>query len=167
MHVRVLAGTITVSAHSGSLTLRKGMGLEYDPSVDAEVEKSHARVVRLSYASGAVMLKRPGSTEAERAMLNTPIQEGFKLSTASSSYAEVEFENGSTARLGKLSELLFQQLALNANGSKLERDDVGTGLSHFPFPSRAQPPANASETARSNLNPAKVTFIASKLPMPR
>ena len=133
MQVRVLAGTITVSAHSGSLTLRKGMGLEYDPSVDAEVAKSHARVVRLSYASGAVMLKRPGSTEAERAMLNTPIQEGFELSTASSSYAEVEFENGSTARLGELSELLFQQLALNANGSKLNGTTLEQGYATFHF----------------------------------
>ena len=45
------------------------------------------------------MLKRPGSAEQEQAMVNTPIQEGFELSTSSGSYAEVEFENGSTARI--------------------------------------------------------------------
>ena len=138
MQVRVLAGTITVSAHSGSLTLRKGMGLEYDPSVDAEVAKSHARVVRLSYASGTVMLKRPGSTGAEKAMLNTPIQEGFELSTAGSSYAEVEFENGSTARLGELSELALPATGTKRQWQQTERDDVGTGICNFPLPSRAQ-----------------------------
>ena len=70
------------------------------------------------------MLKRPGSAEEEKALLNTPIQEGFELSTAGGSYAEVEFENGSTARIGDYSKLLFHQLALNANRQQAERHDV-------------------------------------------
>jgi hypothetical protein len=72
--------------------------MEYEPSADEAVAKSHARVVRLSYVSGTVMVKRRGSAEEEPAMVNVPIQEGFELSTSGASYAEVEFENGSTAR---------------------------------------------------------------------
>jgi ferric-dicitrate binding protein FerR (iron transport regulator) len=133
MQVRVLAGSIIVSAQSGSLTLGKGRFLEYHPSDEPEVAKSHARVVRLSYVGGTVMLQRPGSAEEEKAMLNTPIQEGFELSTAGGSYAEVEFENGSTARLGELSKLLFHQLALNANGNKLNGMTFEQGYATFHF----------------------------------
>jgi hypothetical protein len=73
----------------------------------AEEGLSHVRVVRLSYLSGAVAVRRPGSTEWAKASVNTPIQEGFKVSTSQGSFAEVEFENGSTARLGELSQIEF------------------------------------------------------------
>src|SRR5208337_1921249 len=80
---------------------------------------SHVRVVRLSFVSGTVGVKRPASTEWAKAQANTPIQEGFVLLTSANSYAEVEFENGSTARLGEFSKLVFDQLAMDENGSKL------------------------------------------------
>ncbi len=133
MGLRVLEGSLAVSAHSGSQTLGKGKFLEYYPSAGPMAAVSHARVVRLSYLSGSVMLKRPGSTEAEKALLNTPIQEGFELSTGGSSYAEVEFENGSTARVGERSRLLFDQLALDANGNKLNGITFEEGYGTFNF----------------------------------
>ena len=92
---------------------------------------SHVRVVRLSYVSGAVALKRPGSTEWTRALVNTPIQEGFELSTPARSFAEVEFENGSTARVGELSKLDFSQLALDADGNKLNGLTFEEGYATF------------------------------------
>ena len=76
----------------------------------AEEGLSHVRVVRLSYLSGTAAVQRPGSTEWAKASVNTPIQEGFKVSTTQGSFAEVEFENGSTARLGELSQIEFSQL---------------------------------------------------------
>ena len=51
---------------------------------------SHVRVVRLSYVSGTVAIIRAGSTEWAKAMVNTPIQEGFGLSTSENSYAEAK-----------------------------------------------------------------------------
>src|SRR5690242_13122703 len=74
----------------------------------ADQALSHVRVVRLSYVSGTVTLKRPASTDWVQAQVNTPLQEGFALSTAAGSYAEVEFENGSTARLGESSKLTLE-----------------------------------------------------------
>jgi len=131
--VRALAGSVVVSAGSGSRTLAKGRFLEYRPSDEPQAAKSHARVVRLSYLSGSVTLKRPGAAEEEKALLNTPIQEGFEVSTAGGSYAEVEFENGSTARLGEQSKLLFQQLALDAHGNKLNGLTFEQGYGTFNF----------------------------------
>ena len=94
---------------------------------------SHVRVVRLSYVRGTVGLKRPASTEWAKAQVNTPIQEGFELSTSANSYAEVEFENGSTARLGESSKLNFDQLAMDEDGNKLNRLTFEQGYATFHF----------------------------------
>jgi ferric-dicitrate binding protein FerR (iron transport regulator) len=94
---------------------------------------SHARVVQLSYVSGTVALKRPGSTEWSKALVNTPVQEGFELSTSTGSHAEVKFENGSTARLGELSIVDFSQLAMDAEGNKLNHLKFEQGYATFHF----------------------------------
>ena len=94
---------------------------------------SHVRVVRLSYASGDLTVKRPDSSEWEKALVNTPLQEGFELRTSGNSYAEVEFENGSTARFGELSAVTFNQLALDAQGDKLNRLTFERGYATFHF----------------------------------
>ena len=102
-------------------------------SLAAQEGLSHVRVVRLSYVHGTVAIKRPGASEWAKAMVNTPIQEGFSLSTSSDSYAEVQFENGSTARLGELSAIDFSQLALARDGNKLNRMTFTQGYATFHF----------------------------------
>jgi hypothetical protein len=94
---------------------------------------SRARIVRLSYVSGTVAVRHPGSTEWTNASVNTPIQEGFEIATASESYAEVEFENGSSARLGELSKVEFSQLALDEEGNKLNHLTFEQGYATFHF----------------------------------
>lgn len=69
----------------------------------AQQNLTRARVVRLSYLGGTVAVQRPGSTAWAQAMVNTPMQEGFGLQTFAHSFAEVQFENGSTVRIGELS----------------------------------------------------------------
>jgi ferric-dicitrate binding protein FerR (iron transport regulator) len=63
--------------------------------------------------------------------MNTPLEEGFKLSTAEGSFAEVEFENDSTARLGQSSLLEFTQLALAPDGSKIDHLTLNAGYATF------------------------------------
>jgi hypothetical protein len=92
---------------------------------------SHVRVVRLSYVTGTVGVKRSSSSEWAKAQVNTPIQEGFELSTSANSYAEVEFENGSTARLGQFSKVVFDQLAMDQDGNKLNRLTFAQGYATF------------------------------------
>jgi ferric-dicitrate binding protein FerR (iron transport regulator) len=131
MSVYVSSGSVTISANSKVLTVGKGKVMEYNPMTLEEIAKSHVRVVRLSYVSGTVMMKRPTSPEWENALVNTPIQEGFELSTSGDGFAEVEFENASTARLGKLSKLLFNQLGLSAAGDKLNGMTFEQGYATF------------------------------------
>ena len=99
----------------------------------AQQAVSHVRVVRLSYVSGTVGVRRAGATAWTKALVNTPVQEGFEVSTSADSFAEVEFENGSTARLGELSHLTFDQLALDAAGDKLNRMTFEQGYATFHF----------------------------------
>src|SRR5690348_14180741 len=77
---------------------------------------SHVRIVRLSFVEGTVTVKKPDLADWSTAPVNTPIEEGFKLSTSQESFAEVEFENTSTARLGQLTLVNFDQLVLSPNG---------------------------------------------------
>jgi len=92
---------------------------------------SHVRIVRLSFVEGTVTVQRPDVADWAAASVNTPIQEGFKLATAESSFAEVEFENGSTARTGEQTEIEFTQLALAPSGAKVNRLTLLQGYATF------------------------------------
>ena len=96
-------------------------------------EYSHVRIVRLSFLEGAVTVQRPDVEEWAEALVNTPIQEGFKVSTAEDGFAEVEFENASTARLGQDSLLEFTQLVLAPSGGKVNRLTLHQGYATFNF----------------------------------
>jgi hypothetical protein len=133
MQLYVLSGSVSVSAGSRTLTLAQGKAMEFTPSTAQEKGKWDARAVRLSYVSGTVMIKPPTSPDWENAAVNMPLQEGFELSTSAQGFAEVEFENGSTARLGELSKLLFNQLALSDEGDKLNGMTLEQGYATFHF----------------------------------
>ncbi len=92
---------------------------------------SHARIVRLSFVEGSAAVQRPNVDGWAEAPMNTPIQEGFRLSTAKDSFVAVEFENGSTLRVGQLSLLEFTQLALASDGSKINRLTMQDGYATF------------------------------------
>src|SRR5208283_4020929 len=79
---------------------------------------SHARVVRLSFVEGNVTVERPDVQAWAEAPANTPLEEGFKLSTGEKSFAEIQFENGGTIRLGQLAVLDFTELELASDGGK-------------------------------------------------
>lgn len=102
------------------------------PSAWAQ-QYSHARIVRLSFTEGTVAIQRPNAQGWASAPVNTPIQEGFQLSTADNSYAEVEFENSSMAWIGQNSLLEFPLLALDANGGKLNHLVLTQGYATFEF----------------------------------
>ncbi len=129
------------------------VGLSFLPAaLFSQQAVSHARVVRLSYVSGTVALKRARASEWTSALVNTPIQEGFELSTAADSFAEVEFEDGATARLGELSKLAFTQLALDAEGNRLTSLTFEEGYATFHFGPTGRNP-NSVKIADATLTP--------------
>jgi Family of unknown function (DUF6600)/FecR protein len=94
---------------------------------------SHARIVRLSFVEGPVQIQRSASEEWADAVVNTPIQEGFRVATSDGGFAEIEFENSSTVRIGQDSLLEFTQLALAENGGKINRVTLQKGYATFHF----------------------------------
>jgi Family of unknown function (DUF6600)/FecR protein len=119
-------------------------------------EYSHARVVRLSFTEGTVAIQRPDAQGWASAPVNTPIQEGFQLSTADNSFAEVEFENSSTARIGQNSLLEFPQLALEPDGGKLNHLALTQGYATFDFI------AEKGDEDQVEAGPATITLAAGK-----
>lgn len=111
-------------------TLQLCLAATFSLAAQAE-ELSHARIVRLSFAEGVVSVHRPDVEEWATASVNTPIQEGFKVATDEGGFAEIEFENASTARIGQGSVLEFTQLALLPSGGKLNRMNLAQGYASF------------------------------------
>jgi hypothetical protein len=116
-----------------SLVLLSSLAISADSSTESTqqppgtVELSHVRVVRLSFVEGKVTVRRPDSAAWEEALLNMPIEEGFSLATAEKSFAEVEFENGSTVRLGQGAKLVFTQLVLTPQGGRINQMTLDQG----------------------------------------
>src|SRR5882672_12707886 len=73
---------------------------------------SQVRIVRLSSVDGDVQIDRNAGQGWEKAFLNLPITQGVKLQTGSDGRTEVEFEDGTVARLAPGTAVEFSQLAL-------------------------------------------------------
>ena len=96
---------------------------------------SQIRIVRLSYTEGDVQLDRHDGQGFANAFVNLPVVENARLSTGPASHAEVEFEEGSTARLTPGSIVDFQQLRRTDGGATqtvvvVEQGQVYFNLKH-------------------------------------
>ena len=58
-----------------------------------------ARAVRLSYVEGEVHLYQGNQALTDKAVANTPLFEGARVETGNDGRAEVQFEDGSVARI--------------------------------------------------------------------
>ena len=87
---------------------------------------SHVRIVRLSYIEGGVQIDR-NTGQYEKAMVNLPVTEGFKVRTETDGRAEVEFEDGSTLRLASNTTVQFPTLSLRGSGAKVSVGEVESG----------------------------------------
>lgn len=92
---------------------------------------SQARIVRLSYLEGNVQLDRGDGNGYIRAFLNMPLIEGASIWTAADARAEIEFEDGSTARLAPNTIIVFTELRLRSDGSKLSSLTLSDGVAYF------------------------------------
>ena len=91
-----------------------------------------ARAVRLSYVDGQVTLAQGTQVLAEQAVANTPLFEGAQLTTGDTGKAEIQFEDGSVARLSPDSSLTLKVLRGAGASADTELVDNG-GLAYFEF----------------------------------
>ncbi|HVB40769.1 MAG TPA: FecR family protein [Terriglobales bacterium] len=93
----------------------------------------HVRIVRLSFVQGEVAVRQSGAADWSAGAVNTPLQEGFEVATSANSFAEIEFENGSTARLGQDSQIDLNELALTPQGDRINHLTLSKGYATFHF----------------------------------
>jgi hypothetical protein len=90
------------------------------------------RAVRLSYVDGSVKLLQGNQVLANQAVANTPLLEGMQLTTADNGRAEIQFEDGSVARLAPDSSLTLNVLSGSGTSANAELLLNG-GLAYFEF----------------------------------
>jgi len=88
------------------------------------------RALRLSYVDGQVKLSQNGQMIADQAAINTPLFQGMQLSTGDDGKAEIQFEDGSVARLSPDTTLTIT--ALRGEGANGDAElSVDGGLAYF------------------------------------
>lgn len=91
-----------------------------------------ARAVRLSYVEGDVHLFQGSQALTDQAVANTPLFEGARIETGNDGRAEIQFEDGSLARISPDSSLTLS--VLKGLSTSAERDaemQVNSGLCYF------------------------------------
>src|SRR5579863_10754972 len=91
---------------------------------------SQARIVRLSDVHGSVQIDKNTGLGFESAFLNLPIMQGARLRTRSNGRAEIEFEDGSTMRLGPNTAVEFSTLGVSDSGQRVSEVTLTQGLAY-------------------------------------
>jgi hypothetical protein len=91
---------------------------------------SQARIVRLSDVHGTVQIDKNTGLGFENAFLNLPVTQGTQLKTLGDGRAEIEFEDGSTLRLGPNSSVEFSRLGLSDSGKRISAVTVASGMAY-------------------------------------
>ena len=111
-------------------------------------------VVRLSYVQGTVQIRRGGQTGYSPAMMNLPLTQGSKIETGANGRAEIEFEDGSVARITPNSSLGIRQLQVGSGGALETAVEQSSGLIYFELRS------DSSSPFRVMFGPQTVTPVA-------
>jgi hypothetical protein len=91
---------------------------------------SQVRIVRLSYVDGDVQMDRGDGQGFHTAFLNMPVIQGSRLWTRSDGRAEIEFEDGSTARLTPETILDFSNLSMRGE-DRVTQMNLQEGEAYF------------------------------------
>ncbi|MGB8261757.1 MAG: FecR family protein [Terracidiphilus sp.] len=94
---------------------------------DGDPASAPARAARLSSVDGQVRLAEGGQTLSDNALRNTPVFEGTQLVTADDGRAELQFDDGSVARLSPNGSLSLPMLRLTGETEML----LDSGLAYF------------------------------------
>ena len=100
------------------------------PWMMAQDGSSTARAVRLSNVDGQVQLSQGNTVLAERALANTPLFEGTRVTTSDDGRAEIQFEDGSVARIAPNSSITLRVLRQMGNMTDTAME-LDSGLGYF------------------------------------
>ena len=100
-------------------------------------QASNVRAVRLSYVEGKVQVFNGADTAFNEALLNMPAVEGLRFVTGDDGRVEIQFEDGSVARITPNSSVTLTELHRNSDGSTVTTIDAASGLTYYELNGRA------------------------------
>ncbi|MFT4114191.1 DUF6600 domain-containing protein [Silvibacterium sp.] len=95
------------------------------------------RAVRLSDVEGKVQILSAGQSDFDQAQMNMPVMEGMRLQTGSDGRVEVQFEDGSVARVAPNSAISLTELHRAADGHTVTTLTAEKGLSYYELNGRS------------------------------
>ncbi len=98
--------------------------------------ESQPHVARLSNVDGTVQILKGNQTEFDQAVANMPLVEGSRVQTGSNGRAEVQFDNGSIARLTPNSSMTLVQIQRGLEGAQDTQIELLSGMGYFQLRSR-------------------------------
>lgn len=103
----------------------------------AEDGAAPGRAVRLSSVDGQVQVSQGGDVLADHALINTPLFEGSEITTGDDGRAEIQFDDGSVARIPPQSSLILS--ILKPGGETEVTLESGMGFFELQGNSQASP----------------------------
>lgn len=119
----------SLRAQSNSMQDNQMQSMPPPPTPDAVSQ----RTVRLSDVKGDVKVYRGDLLAFPQAFMNMPIVAGMRLVTGDSGRAEIQFDDGSVARLAPNSSLLIASLGSTPKGVLTTQIDALSGLTYYEF----------------------------------
>lgn len=107
------------------------------PAQQQPPEASNIRAVRLSDVEGHVQVFNGEDTAFNQALQNMPAVEGMRFVTGEDGRLEIQFEDGSVARVTPNSSVTLSQLKRSPDGSTLTTIDANAGLTYYELNGRA------------------------------
>ncbi len=107
------------------------------PSQPPSTDANNVRAVRLSDVEGKVQVFNGVNLAFDQAQPNMPAVEGMRFVTAEDGRIEIQFEDGSVARITPNSSVTLTQLHRNGDGSTVTTIDANSGLSYYELNGRA------------------------------
>ncbi len=107
------------------------------PAQPPSPDSNSVRAVRLSNVEGGVQIFNGTDSSFDQAQPNMPVVEGMRLVTGDGGRVEIQFEDGSVARVTPDSSVTLSELRRNGDGSTVTTIDVNSGLSYYELNGRA------------------------------
>jgi FecR protein len=98
---------------------------------------NNVRAVRLSAVEGKVQVFNGTEAAFDQAVLNMPVVEGMRFVTADDGRVEIQFEDGSVARVTPNSSITLAQLSRNPDGATVTTIDANAGLTYYELNGRS------------------------------
>ncbi len=130
------------------------MGLASAAHHASAQDSAALNVARVSFVQGSVQLLAGQGNDFQQAVMNMPVVDGSRLQTGGDGQAEVEFGDGSVARLTPNSALQFDHLAQD----QVQLEQLG-GLSYYEFNVGQGHPGFSVQFANLNMQPATNSIV--------